>query len=324
MSELIEQADGVLNELAETKKQIRRGIRMRKILSREFLPLILLSVAVIGCAGTPTPADHIPHEGKPGGTIGMGSLFHIEVVSHSSDEYQFYLYDPVGNPLALEAVKVEAALIDSTGKEIARLLVAPSQKGDHLIAKDGPLGLDHPNLRVKVTLRGRVDAETVDMTMEYHADAHPTAVPVAAQTRAATSAPTSATVAQPPATFVPGRFPPVKWSEARSGLTAGASFEPCPFQIGSQTAFSVVLADANGQPVTDAVVELIVTGGTAGMLGEHDEEFSAKLPSQGGGVFRARESFGLPSLVLVGVGIRAKRGEASWSFALPDSVLSSC
>ena len=75
--------------------------------------LAFASLLLVACAATPTPAAHMAHEGQQGGKIGMGSTFHVEVVSQSSAEYRLYLFDSVGNPLSLEGVKVEAALIDA-------------------------------------------------------------------------------------------------------------------------------------------------------------------------------------------------------------------
>ncbi len=296
---------------------------MRIISNREFCILGLSLLWLVGCAGTPTPAEHMAHEGKQGGKIGMGSAFHVEVVSTSSAEYRLYLFDSVGKPLSLQGVKVEAALIDAAGKESPRLAVALSEKGDSFIAKGGPNGLALANVRVKVTLRGKSEPEAVDVSMQYQTATNPTTASVGAPTRAQIVPPTVA-AAQPRATFVPGRFPQVKWSEAASGLTAGASFEPCPPQMGNQITFTVVLADANGQPVSDAVVEITVTGGMATMMGEHDENFSAKLQSQGGGVYRTRESFGPTNLALFGISMSVKRNSQSWTFVLPDVVFTNC
>ena len=202
------------------------------------------------------------------------------------------------------------------------MTVTPSEKGDYLIARGAPAGLAQVNVRVKVTLRGKSESEAVDVSMQYQLASNPTPT-VRAPTRAPTVAPTVA-AAQAPATFVPGRFPPMQWSEAQSGLTAGASFEPCPPKMGNQITYAVVLADANGQPVTDAIVEMTVTGGEATMRGEHDETFTLKLPSQGAGVYKERASLGPTNLALFGINISVKRGNQSWALVLPETAVLRC
>jgi hypothetical protein len=74
--------------------------------------------------------------------------------------------------------------------------------------------------------------------------------------------------------------------------------------------------------VSDATVELTVTGGMAGMEGAHDEDFPLKLANRGSGLYATEAGPGSSELVPTGISLRIQRGGQMWSFALPKDALS--
>jgi hypothetical protein len=83
------------------------------------------------------------------------------------------------------------------------------------------------------------------------------------------------------------------------------------------TTYQAALIDAAGQPVLDATVELTLVGGMGGMEGEHDEDFSVTLESQGAGLYTANGRVGPSDLVLTEVRIVVRQGGQSRTFSIP-------
>ncbi len=128
----------------------------------------------------------------------------------------------------------------------------------------------------------------------------------------ATATPSS----QPVALAAVGCEPAAQWSQTQNGLTAVACFAPLPPQLGRPGIYEVLLADAAGQAMSDATVEVTLVGGMAGMAGEHDEDFSMTLESQGAGLYKVEATIGPTDLVLTEVRIKVQRGRELWSFSI--------
>ena len=128
----------------------------------------------------------------------------------------------------------------------------------------------------------------------------------------ATATPSS----QPVALAAVGCEPAAQWSQTQNDLTAVACFDPLPPQLGRPGIYEVLLADAAGQPLSDATVEVTLVGGMAGMAGEHDEDFSMTLESQGAGLYKVEATIGPTDLVLTEVRIKVQRGRELWSFSI--------
>lgn len=107
------------------------------------------------------------------------------------------------------------------------------------------------------------------------------------------------------------------WTQTQRGLILSLCFEPYPPRLGVLTAYQAVLIDATGQPVLDAAVELTIVGGMAGMEGEHDEDFSVTLASQGAGLYTAEGRVGPTDLVLTEVRIVIRHGGQLRAFSIP-------
>jgi hypothetical protein len=122
-------------------------------------------------------------------------------------------------------------------------------------------------------------------------------------------------------TVVPGRGQPIQWSETRTDLIVGMSFDPYPPKMGTTTTFKVILTDAAGQPVSDATIELSVTAGMAGMQGEHDDTSNLSLTNQGDGVYATRASVGQSDQLLTGMTFDIQRGEKRWAFVISKDEL---
>ena len=93
-------------------------------------------------------------------------------------------------------------------------------------------------------------------------------------------------------------------------------FDPYPPQLGIPVTYEAMIADAAGQPVADATVELTLVGGMAGMEGEHDEDFAVQLDSQGSGRYTVQATVGSSDLALTEVIIKVASGRQSWSFSV--------
>ena len=93
--------------------------------------------------------------------------------------------------------------------------------------------------------------------------------------------------------------------------------EPFPPQPANDTTYRVMLGDAKGQPVTDAIITMSVVVGEATMEGEDDETLMFKLEHQGGGMYSIRTSMGSMNQVLSSISLSIKRGGESWDFFIP-------
>lgn len=145
--------------------------------------LLLSALLIGGCAptstgpATPTPtqastttpvaAGHMLHEAPHGGQLGMGETLHIEIVSERQGEYTIYLSDPSGNPLPLEGVTVEVALIDHAGNELLVLPARLSDDGQSFVAEGEPTDPSQADVRVKVMLPQNAELVEMDFTMQY-------------------------------------------------------------------------------------------------------------------------------------------------------------
>ncbi len=146
-----------------------------------------------------------------------------------------------------------------------------------------------------------------------------TATPLPKSSPTVTAFPT-ATTAQPgapPLSQVRG----VQWSQTSRGLTVGLFFEPYPPDLAGSTTYKVVVADTNGQLITDATVELSVIAGMAGMEGEHDDTFEFRLEHQGNGVYSIQSSVSGTNQALTRILITVKRGGQVWSFPISKDEL---
>ena len=108
-----------------------------------------------------------------------------------------------------------------------------------------------------------------------------------------------------------------QWTQTQRDLTLSLCFEPYPPQLGVLTSYQAVLIDAAGRPVLDATVELTLVGGMAAMEGEHDEDFSVTLASQGAGLYTAEGRVGPTDLVLTEVRIVIRHGGQLQTFSIP-------
>jgi len=158
--------------------------------------------------------------------------------------------------------------------------------------------------------------------------ASPTEAPAVTPTVAAATAtgvpalPTEVPAATPTAAAAPATgVPDIYWSQTQAGLTAGMFFDPFPPQLGSLITYGVVLTDAVGQPVSDATVQMTIGGGMAEMEGEHDEEFSLELASQGSGVYMTQATVGPSDLALIGISLSIQQGGQVWSFNISTEEL---
>lgn len=113
-----------------------------------------------------------------------------------------------------------------------------------------------------------------------------------------------------------------QWTQTQSDLTLSLCFEPYPPRLGVLTTYQAALIDAAGQPVVDATVELTMVGGMGGMEGEHDEDFSVTLASQGAGLYTAEGRVGPTDLVLTEVLVVIRHGGQSRTFSIPADDLS--
>ncbi len=139
-------------------------------------------------------------------------------------------------------------------------------------------------------------------------------------------APSPTTPAEPTTTDSTG--PPVtpakptceaarQWSQTQGDLTLTVCFEPHPPQLGILTAYDAVLVGLDGQPVSDATVELTLIGDMIGMESEYDEAFSVMLESQGAGRYMAQARGGRTDLVVTEVQVEIQHGRQSWTFSVP-------
>jgi hypothetical protein len=107
-----------------------------------------------------------------------------------------------------------------------------------------------------------------------------------------------------------------QWSQTQSDLTLSVCFEPYPPRLGILTTYEAVVVSSAGQPLSDATVELTMVGGMARMEGEHDEDFSVTLESQGAGLYTARARVGPTDLVLTQVRVEIRRDRQLWTFSV--------
>lgn len=133
----------------------------------------------------------------------------------------------------------------------------------------------------------------------------------------------TAVAVQPRVTVTSGQAQSAPWSQTQRGVTASLFFEPTPPQLGSTTNYRVVLADAAGQPITDVIVELNIIGAMPGMEGEHDENYTVNLPSQGNGAYTAQASVGHTNEVLSGMTLFIQRSGQTWLFTISKTDLPS-
>ncbi len=302
--------------------------------------LIALSIWVSACsgptAGTPTtqpaalpaptstpasmtastPGEHMVHKAQHGGQLGMSEELHIELVSEQPGEYKVYLSDPAGNPLPLEGVTLEVALIDPAGNELLVLPAQVAESGDYFIATGGPTDLTQADVRVKVVPTENTKPVEMDFTLQYPAPPTDTpAVPRSTPSPITTPGAAATTTAPPP-------MPPLEcktgepWSQTQEGLTLAMCFDPHPPQLGRPVTYEAMIIDAARQPVADASVEMALVGGMAGMEGEHDEDFAVQLASQGAGRYATQATVGPSDLALTGIRIKVLSGRESWSFSI--------
>jgi hypothetical protein len=115
----------------------------------------------------PTDAGHMVHEAEHGGQLGMGETVHIEIVSQQPGEYIIYLSDPSGDPLPLEGVTVELALIDLAGNELQVFPAKLSGDGKYFVAEGEPADPSNTDVRVKVRLPEGAEPVEMDFTLRY-------------------------------------------------------------------------------------------------------------------------------------------------------------
>lgn len=115
----------------------------------------------------PTDAEHMVHEAEHGGQLGMGETLHIEIVSQQPGQYTVYLSDPSGDPLPLEGVTVEVALIDPAGNELQVFPARLSDDGEYFVAEGEPADPSRTDVRVKVRLPEGADPVEMDFTLQY-------------------------------------------------------------------------------------------------------------------------------------------------------------
>lgn len=114
-----------------------------------------------------------------------------------------------------------------------------------------------------------------------------------------------------------------QWTQTQNDLTLSLCFEPHPPRLGVLTTYQAVLIDSSGQPVSDATLELTMVGGMANMEGEHDEDFSVTLASQGAGLYTTEARVGPTDLVLTQIRIEIRRDRQLWSFTASAGELAS-
>lgn len=152
----------------------------------------------------------------------------------------------------------------------------------------------------------------------------------ATSTRTPASPPTPAWTTTPlPASPTPQPIPTLEvqcpagepWAGTLDGLTLYLCADPQPPELGRPVVLEVTLADAAGELIAEAEVELTLIGGMAGMEGEHDEDFSAKLAAGEPGRYSATAIIGPPDLVLTGVAITVRHQGRSVTFNItPDEL----
>ncbi|MGQ0601881.1 MAG: hypothetical protein ACT4QE_09325 [Anaerolineales bacterium] len=141
--------------------------------------LSLIAVLLAACAGapaatppassgpSPTAGEHMKHEARHGGQLGMSKTLHIEIVSEHPGEYHVYLYDPAGTPLSLEGVRFELALIDASGNELFNIPASLADSGDFFDAHGGPTDLTQADARITVWPIGTTEPVEMDFTLHY-------------------------------------------------------------------------------------------------------------------------------------------------------------
>jgi hypothetical protein len=155
----------------------------------------------------------------------------------------------------------------------------------------------------------------------------PTATPEAAATAtsapAATDTPEPETLSGPPAEPLECASGHQPWTRAQSGLVLSMCFDPHPPVLGDLGSYvALVTAEAGGQAIDDAAVAMILIGGMAGMLGEHDEDFEAELEGQGSGIYSLTSAIGPSDLLFNGVTVRVRRGSDMVAFNITPGSLS--
>ncbi len=281
-----------------------------------ILTFALALIALIAGCATPTPTpEHMVHQARHGGELQMTADFHVEVVSERPGEYKIYLYDPTGKPIPPEGNRVEVALVDSAGKIVSVFPARLVSGVEYFIASGGPTNVPKTDLRLTIYLKGKPATE-VNLTIQNKLVSPPTlTLPIVITT------PTSAPVALPAAPVAPGRLPAVHWSVTQSGIVAKMYLNPFPFKLGAMTTFQLLLTESDVQALTDAKVNLTITGGMAGMAGEHDEDFHLVMASQGSGLYVIRASPGTSNLEFGGMNLSIQKGTRTWSFAISKDEL---
>lgn len=160
---------------------------------------------------------------------------------------------------------------------------------------------------------------TVEPSPASTVTAAPTSVPTAEPTMAPTLAPDTPTAGPTAAPL--GCTTSEPWSQSQDGVSLSLCFEPHPPELGRPGRFSALLVDEVGQPIAEATLNMTLVGGMEGMEGEHDEDFSLELASQGEGLYTAEGTIGPSDLVLTGVAVRVRHGSDLWSFTIPASDL---
>ncbi len=144
--------------------------------------------------------------------------------------------------------------------------------------------------------------------------ATPTVTAQSITVSASAAPPPAPTIEVPCATGAP-------WYGTQAGVTLYFCVDPRPPALGQPAAFEVVLFDATGQPIADVEVRLTLVGGMAGMLGEHDEDFSVTLARGEPGRYSLAATVGPPDLILTGVIIQVQRAQSPVAFEIPASQL---
>ncbi len=111
------------------------------------------------------------------------------------------------------------------------------------------------------------------------------------------------------------------WSQTQGGATLSICFDPHPPKLGTPGRYTALLVNAAGQPMAEAQVELTMVGGMAGMEGEHGEDFTLEMASQGAGLYAAEGPVGPSDLELTGIIVRVRSGGDGWTFNIPASAL---
>lgn len=182
-----------------------------------------------------------------------------------------------------------------------------------LVVSAGIAGCGSAAARVSVTVTASVISTA---TMPVLTAAPTTTSP--APSPATPAAPSVTASADPPQTPATSSCEAARrWSQTQGDLTLSMCFEPYPPQLGALTTYEAVVVNSDGQPISDAMVELTMVGGVDRMEGEYDEDFPVTLVSQGAGRYTAQARVGSTGLVLEQLRLEVRHGQQLWTFSLP-------